>query len=47
MMKRAVRALLKQTVGFALMCLGAMGGDGSNLIVPIVVILIGVALIRS
>ena len=47
MMKRAVRTLLKKNIGFALMCLGAMGGDSSNLIVPIAMILMGVALIRG
>ena len=39
--------MAKQFIGFALMCLGAMGGDSNNLIVPIVVILMGAALIRG
>ncbi len=46
MRKRTVRTLLKQNIGFALMCLGAMGGDSNYLIIPIVVILMGIALIR-
>lgn len=33
--------MLKHGVGFVLMMLGAMGGDGENLIVPICMICIG------
>lgn len=40
-MTRAVRILLKSGIGFALMMLGAKGGDSENLIFPIALILIG------
>ncbi len=33
--------MLKHGIGFVLMMLGAMGGDGENLIFPIALILIG------
>ncbi len=40
-MTRAVRTLLKYGIGFALMMLGAMGGDSENLIFPVALILVG------
>lgn len=46
-MTRVVRTLLKSGIGFVLMMLGAMGGDGENLIFPIALILIGAWMIFS
>ena len=37
--------MLKSGIGFALMMLGAMGGDGENLIAPICMICIGAWLV--
>lgn len=37
----------RQTAGFILMCLGAMGGNSENLVIPLLMIAVGVWLIRS
>lgn len=37
--------MLKEGIGFFLMCLGGMGGDSENLILPILLILIGAWLV--
>lgn len=37
----------RQTAGFALMCLGAMGGNSENLIIPLLMIAVGVWLVKS
>lgn len=39
--------MLKEGIGFFLMCLGGMGGDSENLILPILLILIGAWLALS
>lgn len=37
----------RQTVGFALMCLGAMGGNSENLIIPLLMMAVGIWLVKS
>ena len=39
--------MLKQTIGMMLMCIGGMGGDSENLIIPLLMIAVGVWLIKS
>lgn len=41
---RAVIYMLKQTIGFVLLTLGAMGGDSEKLLIPILLITIGAVL---
>lgn len=42
---RAVRTLLKQTIGMMLMCIGGMGGDSEVLWLPLLLIALGAYLI--
>lgn len=42
---RAVRTLLKQTIGMMLMCIGGMGGDSESLWIPLLLIALGAYLI--
>ena len=36
--------MLKKGIGFFLACIGGMGGDSDNLLIPIAIILIGALL---